>query len=150
MKATTLTAIAAIVAMPVIASADAKDDAIEARQGYFQMLSINMGVLAGMAKGDVEYDETAASLAAANIEALSHYQLPGLFLDGTSSSDMSGSGALPAIWDEPEKFAAGFAGLQQAAAGAAEAVKGGRGDVGAVVGKLGGACKDCHDDFRKK
>ena len=31
-----------------------------------------------------------------------------------------------------------------------EAVKGGQANVGPVVQKLGGSCKNCHDDYRKK
>ena len=39
-----------LAAVPVLAFADAAEDAIEAREGYMKMLSINMGTLAGMAK----------------------------------------------------------------------------------------------------
>ena len=38
-----------------------------------------------MAKGDIAYDEAAASTAAANIEALTKYDLPGLFIEGSES-----------------------------------------------------------------
>ena len=41
-------------------------------------------------------------------------------------------------------------GATEAATGASDAVKGGAGEVGAVVQKLGGACKACHDDYREK
>ncbi|MFV0385502.1 c-type cytochrome [Paracoccus sp. (in: a-proteobacteria)] len=150
MRLTTLTAVVATAALPLIAHADANEDAVEARQGFFQMLSINMGTLAGMAKGEIAYDEAVASTAAANIEALTHYQLPGLFLEGTAAGTMPDTGALPAIWEKPEDFASKFAGLQEAAMGAADGVKGGQGNIGPVVQKLGGACKACHDDFRQK
>lgn len=142
--------IAALAAAPAIAHADAAEDAIEARQGFYKMLAINMGTLAGMAKGEIAYDEAQAAAAGANIEALTGYDLPALFIEGTSSEDNPETEALPAIWENPEGFAEKFAGLQEAAAGASQAVMGGQENVGAVVQKLGGACKACHDDFRKK
>lgn len=148
-----LIAAAALAALPVIAPAvamaDAAEDAIKARQGFYTMLAINMGTLSGMAKGDVAYDEAAASRAAANIEALTGYDLPALFIDGTSSDDMDTTNALPDIWLDKEDFGTKFAGLQEAAAGASEAVKGGQENIAPVVQKLGGACKACHDEYRK-
>lgn len=54
---------AAIVAVPVLAHADAIEDALEARHGYMKMLAINMGTLSGMAKGEIEYDAEAAGQA---------------------------------------------------------------------------------------
>ncbi|MDS9466594.1 cytochrome c [Paracoccus sp. MBLB3053] len=136
---------------PMIANADdAIKQAVEARHGYYAMLSMNMSTLAGMAKGDVAYDEAAASRAAANIEALTHYDLPGLFVEGSASGQVEGSAAKAEIWTDMDDFKAKFAGLVEAAAGAAEAVKGGQDQVGPVVGKLGAACKACHDSYREK
>lgn len=150
MRLTTFAALAALTAIPVLAYADAAEDAIEARHGYMKMLSINMGTLAGMAKGDIEYDEAAASTAASNIEAISGYALGGLFLEGTAEGEADDSDALPAIWENPEDFGTKVAGLAEAAAGAGEAVKGGQENIGPVVQKLGESCKACHDDYRKK
>lgn len=143
---------AALAAIPLAAMAqdDPIAQAIEARHGFYQMLAINMGTLAGMAKGDVAYDEAQASRAAANIEALTQYDLPGLFVEGSSSADAEDSAARPDIWSDPEDFGAKFAALGEAASGASEAVRGGAGNIGPVVQKLGGACKACHDDYREK
>lgn len=150
MRLLTLTAIAAIAALPVMATADAKEDAMEARHGFMRMLALNMGPLAGMAKGEVEYDEAAASKAAANIEALTGYAVTDLFIEGTAEGEVEDSEALPAIWENSDDFAAKFADLGDAAAGAGEAVKGGQENVGPVVQRLGGTCKACHDDYRTK
>lgn len=149
MRLFTITAIAATFALPLVSYADAREDALEARHGYMKMLGANMGTLAGMAKGEIAYDEAAASTAASNIEALTGYALPGLFIEGTSVDDNSESEALPAIWEKPEEFAAKYTALVEAAAGAGEAVKGGQANIGPVLQKLGGSCKGCHDDFRK-
>ncbi|RNF36375.1 c-type cytochrome [Paracoccus methylarcula] len=150
MRLISLTAMTAIAAFPLLAQADAAEDAIEARHGFMKMLAINMGTLAGMAKGEIEYDEAAASTAGANLEALSKYTVPALFLDGTANGEIDDSDALPAIWEKPEDFGQKFADLGEAAAGAGDAVMGGQENIGPVVQKLGGACKACHDDYRKK
>ena len=145
-KAITL---AAALALPALALAQDAEDAVEARGGFMTMLGINMGQLAGMAKGEIAYDEAAASLAAANIVALTQYDAPSLFVEGTSSEEMRGSEALPAIWENPDDFGAKFAALTEAAAGSPEAVAGGQESIGPVLQKLGGACKACHDDYRQ-
>lgn len=141
--------IAAIIAIPTLAVADMPADAIKARQGYFRMLGIDMGTLAGMAKGEIAYDEAMAAKAAANVEALSNYDVSALFPEGSSSDDVEGTDALPDIWSDSEGFTQKYAALKEAAMGASEAVKGGQDKVGPVLQKLGGTCKGCHDDFRK-
>ncbi|MDP5306808.1 c-type cytochrome [Paracoccus spongiarum] len=149
MRRITTAALASLFILPAIAGAQSAEDILEARQGFMKMLSLNMAPLAAMAKGEMPYDEAAASLAAANIEALSGYAAAGLFTPGTANGEVEDSDALPAIWEKPEQFAQEYAALGEAAAGASEAVKGGQGNIGPVLQKLGGACKDCHDDFRK-
>ncbi|WP_374303020.1 cytochrome c [Paracoccus sp. (in: a-proteobacteria)] len=142
-------ALAATLALPTLATAQDAEDFVEARHGFMSLLGVNMGQLAGMAKGEIAYDEAAASLAASNIVALTQYDVRPLFVEGTSSEDMRDSEALPAIWENPEDFSAKFAGLRDAAAGAPDAVKGGQDNIGPALQKLGGACKACHDDYRK-
>lgn len=142
---------AAVLPLAASAAEDAKELAIEARKGYFVMLSANMGTLAGMAKGEVPYDEAKAVEAAGNIEALSKYSLPMHFIEGTSMDEMKGeTAAKPEIWSDNAGFVAKFADFQKAAVGITDAVKGGQGNVGPVVGKLGATCKACHDGYRGK
>ena len=75
---------AALAAIPLAVLAQDEDpihQTIEARQGFYQMLAINMGTLAGTAKGEIPFDQTAVTAAASNIEALSKYStLPALFV----------------------------------------------------------------------
>lgn len=146
-------ALACSLALPAAALAqsaeDAAEDAVEARHGFMTMLGINMGQLSGMAKGEIAYDEAAASRAAANIVALTQYDAPALFVQGTSSEDMDDSEALPAIWENPDDFRAKFAALSEAAAGSPDAVAGGQENIGPALQRLGGTCKACHDDYRK-
>lgn len=152
MRIMTAALISLIAAAPIAAMADdsPEEAALEARKGYFLMLGANMGPLAGMAKGEIAYDEAKASQAAANIETLTHYPVGMHFLPGTAAGEMDDSEAKPAIWTDMEGFSAKYNALVEAAAGAAEAVKGGQANVGPVVQKIGGACKGCHDDYREE
>lgn len=145
-----LATVLAIAPVAAFAQEDTPQDiALESRQGFFQMLGVNMGTLAGMAKGDVAYDEAKAAQAGSNIEALTKYDPTIHFIEGTSAADMADrTRAKPEIWTDMAGFSAKYAALQQAATGAGEAVKGGQDKVGPVVQSLGAACKGCHDQFR--
>lgn len=140
---------AIIAATPVGLHAQTPEDVLAARQGYMKLIGLNMGVLSGMARGNIDYDEEVAATAAGNLEALTHYAAPTLFVEGTSSADLSDSGALPAIWENPEDFGTKFAALGQAVAGSSDAVRGGVANVGPALQTIGGACKECHDTYRK-
>lgn len=144
-------AMAATLPLTALADDTPQQVAVEARHGFFQMLGYNMGTLAGMAKGDVPYDEAAAVAAATNINALSRYDITTHFIEGTSSADLAGeSEALPEAIADKAGLSAKYADLQKAADGIPEAVKGGQDKVGPVVAALGGACKACHDNYRVK
>ncbi|MDO5604269.1 MAG: cytochrome c [Paracoccus sp. (in: a-proteobacteria)] len=146
---------AILAAAPVIApmgalAEDAIEDAIEAREGYMKMLNIDMGTLSGMARGDIPYDEAAARTAGNNIAALAGYDIAGLFIQGSAPDDGVETGALQAVWQNPDDFAAKYAQFQEAAAGAGDRVAGGAADIGPVLQALGGSCKACHDNYRKR
>lgn len=134
--------------LAAIAQDDPVSKAIEARQGFYTLLGANMGALSAMAKGDIAYDEELAARHAANIEALSQYFVPMHFIDGSSNAEADNTDALPAIWENREDFEAKFAALGEAATGASDEVRGGQESLGPVLGRLGGACKACHDDYR--
>lgn len=145
-------AVIAVLPLTAIAQEDSPQMlAVKARQGFYEMLNANMGVLAAMAKGDMAYDENRAVRSAANIEALSHYDLPMHFLEGTSTDDMPGkTAAKPDIWLDVEDFGKKYIALRTAAVGITDEVKGGQNEVGAVVAKMGQTCKNCHDSYRQK
>ena len=143
-------ALAALTPLTALAEDDAKEAAVEARQGYLLMLAATMDPPAAMAKGEMPYDEAVAAQAAANIEVLTKYTVGMHFLPGTAAGEVDDTDAKPEIWKDQAGFGAKFAGLQEAAMGAAAAVKGGQANVGPVVQKLGGACKACHDNYRKE
>lgn len=148
MRLISLAILATAFAAPALAQS-AEESAVKARQGFYTAISIEMGTLAGMARGEVEYDEAAASAAAANLMALASYDAPKLFVEGTSTDDLENTNALPAIWQDNDDFRAKYAALTEATAGIDQAVMGGQGNVGPVVQKLGVACRDCHQSYRR-
>ncbi len=136
------------VAIPTAVFAGPAEDTVAARQGFYKLLGANMGVFAGMAKGDIEYDAAAAQTAADNIVTMTSYNLGHLFAPGTSSDEVKEARALPKIWED-------FPGVQEkgmdfvTAAMEMQSVAGnGKGEMAGALGKLGGTCKACHDNYR--
>lgn len=153
----TVLAAAALIGLPLATPLAAQTDedaitaALKARQGFYNMLFVNMGSLGAIAKGDAPYDEAVARRAAANLQALGQYDVTIHFLDGTSRDDLGAerTAARPEIFANREDFATKLAGLREATTGAADAV-GDQAAVGALVGRIGAACKACHDSYRAK
>ena len=59
------------------------------------------------------------------------------------------SHALPAIWEQPDEFAAAVTEAEAATAGLREAIAGGdRRAVAQAFKRTGDACKGCHESFR--
>ena len=143
--------LAAAIAFPTIGlAADPVEDTIAARQGYYKLLGANMDVLSSMAKGEVDYETTAAQTAADNIVTLTGYNMAHLYVPGTSSADSDKARALPKIWED-------FAGVQEKGAAYVQAAKAmqtvagsGRAEMAGAMGDLGGSCKGCHDTYRAK
>ena len=136
-------------AFPV--AADPIEDDIKARRAYYTLLGANMGPLAAMAKGEVEYNAERAQLFADNMALMASYSPLLYFPEASSKDDRAGkTRALAKIWSDFDGFKSKFEDFQKAAANMkAEAGKG-RAALGPAVGKLGGTCKACHDDYRAK
>lgn len=136
---------------PCLATANPIEDAVEARHGYFTMLATNIGPLSAMLKGDLDYDEDAAAMHGKNIEVLSNYGLMMHFPEGSSTDELGDeTEAKPKIWSDMDGFMQKFADFKEAATGAGEAVRGGKGNLAPVVQGLGKTCKSCHDEYRAK
>ena len=126
--------------------------AVKARKSHMQLYAHNLGVLGGMAKGEVEYNADLASAAAGNLAALTKLNQMSYWTPGTSSDDLpEESRALPAIWEE-----GGFAkameigGALAAAADELAAVAGnGQEAIGPALGPVGRQCGACHEAFQK-
>jgi cytochrome c556 len=126
----------------------ANEGAIKARQGQFQMLAINLGVLGTMAQGRTPYDAAAAQEAADNIFHLTRNSQLGLWPEGSDNGAAAGTRALPGIWSNNADFLTAYAALQTGA----EAMQAAAGtDLAALQGAMGGlagACQACHQQFR--
>lgn len=122
--------------------------AIKARQSHMQLFAFNLGTLGGMAQGKIEYDAEKAQVAASNLATLSSVDFSPYFVVGSSNADVSGTRALPALWEDPEGVLAALAQLQAATAGMADSAGGGLEGLQAAMSPLGGACGACHQAYR--
>ena len=139
------------IAIPVVAFAVSPEQTAEARRGYFALVGTEFGPLAAMAKGEMPYDAATAKAHAADLVTLATYTQDDLLVSGTSLAELPGkTRAEAAIFaDLPGYQAAGQAFYD--AVIALNAVAGdGPEALAPAVGKLGGTCKGCHDDFRAK
>ena len=134
-----------------LAVAGGPEDIAKARIGYYRLLGLEMDGLAAMAKGEIDYDAEAAKGHAANLSVLTQFSPKGLFAPGTSNADLPGqTRALPVIWENMAAMGEKGAAFRSAVAELAAVAGDGREALGPAVGKLGGTCKACHDDFRAK
>lgn len=148
---TTLAAALTISAIAVTAHADSHgpNPAVVARQGHMQIMSLNVGVLGQMARGNVDYDADTAQAAAGNLLALSTINQRFYWPEGTDSESIEGTRALPAIWSD-------FPGVMEVGTQFANATQGLAGVAGdgldamrTALGPVGAACGACHDDYRQ-
>jgi cytochrome c556 len=123
-------------------------DATATRQAVFKLLYFNLKPIAGMARGQVEFDAAIAERNARRIASLAP-MIPDVFsaMD-TREFDVT-TEALPVIWEKPDEFSEKARELVEAANTFAATAAGG--DQAATLGglrSLGGACGNCHDTFR--
>jgi len=150
---TTRTIFASIVALAamgtgIAATAQELPAPVQARQGQFQMMALNVGVLANMARGNTEYDATAASAAAGNLVAISQIDQSFHWPEGTDNFALDGTRALPAIWENLPDVIEKWQAFGAAAEGLAEVAGDGLDPMRAELGPVGGTCGACHDDYR--
>jgi len=149
MKITYKIAIAAITTSVIAGTALAQfarpDAAIKYRKATFTVMSTHFARIGAVAKGEVPFnkDEVAKNAAIVNAMASLPWQA---FGPGTEGGD-----ALPSVWSEESKFKSNQEKLIAAAASLNSAAN--SGDLDAVkkaTANVGAACKNCHDDFKKK
>lgn len=147
--AATLTAATA----PAMAEDFAFKDQIEARQGYFQMVKFNMGVLGAMAKGKLDYDADLAQAIANNLKNAASMDNQLMWPQG---SDMDADGlsdktkAKAAIWQADSEIGAKFKTFADATDTMATNAGQGLDALRGAIGPLGKSCKGCHTDYRAK
>ncbi len=145
MTATMTLVLSAALSAP-IAAEPAAEDAYEYRESIMTALKGHAGAISRQARGlagDSDYVANHAK-AIANLGA----ELHTIFAEG---SNVEGSEAMPAIWDEPEKFAEALANAEEAMAALGESADGGDMEaIGNAFMNVGKACKGCHDSFREE
>ncbi|MBB4305005.1 cytochrome c556 [Rhodobium orientis] len=140
-----------VVLPAAVAFAQSAEDTAKARMAYFELLGFEMHGLAAMAKGEVDYDADVAMAHAKDLKALTGYTISDLFAPGTSNADLPGkTRAQPAIWENMDSFQEKGKALFVAVDELNAAAGNGLDALRPAVGKLGAACKGCHDDFRAK
>jgi cytochrome c556 len=113
-----------------------------ARSDLMKTVGKNTGILGDMAGGKAAYDAAAAEGAkAAIIEAAGKIEATFMEQGGADPA----SEAKPEIWANWDEFLADAKALGDAA-GAMDIAS--AETIGAGMGALGGACKDCHTEFR--
>ncbi|WP_121065049.1 c-type cytochrome [Chachezhania antarctica] len=133
-----------LTAAPVIAN----EAAMAARHGEMRLLAHSLGVLGGMAKGQIEYDKLRAEVAADTLVAVTSIDQSMLWPEGTETGTMEGSSAKPEIWGDKADFTAKWEDLHKAAQTMKTAAGEGQQAIGAAMGDVGGACSACHKVYR--
>lgn len=129
------------------AAAQAQDmNAIQARQACMKSNGAAMGVMVPMIKGEKPYDNAAiqAALATAGTTCAGWANWWG---EDSKPGGATETWAKEAIWTDAAGFEAAGA-KYGAAVGALKATSDEAG-FKAAFGELGGACKNCHDTFRR-
>jgi cytochrome c556 len=139
-------AVVALAAVSTLAQAQSKpEDLIRMRQGGLELLQRNVGILNSMAKGDTPYNKEVATNAADFVNLLA----PQIWLGFAPGSDKGlPTRANPKVWSDPE----GFKAAQEKLLAITSKLPAAAGDVNslkALVSTIGGACKNCHDNFRE-
>lgn len=144
--------VAAIIGLGITAGESIAQDTFEnqlkARKGQFNLLALNVGVLGGMARGNMDYDAALAQAAAENIIAIAALNQAPFWPEGSDEMSIDETRAKPEIWDNFDDFASKWAAVASAAEGLPAAVGSGVEGIGPALGPLGGTCKDCHDTYR--
>ena len=146
------TLIAAITATTVFAGGHARtpiENAIAARQSHMQLYQFNLGVLGGMARGNVDYDAAAASAAADNLVALTSMSQAGYWLPDSDTGSAENTRALAAIWENFTDVIAKVGATSQAAVAMQAAAGTDLASLQAAMNALGGACGACHKAYRQ-
>ncbi|WP_424969590.1 c-type cytochrome [Dinoroseobacter sp. S76] len=133
---------------PSLAVAQSYENQLKARQGQFRLIALNIGVLGGMARGNVPYDAEMAQAAADNLVAVASLHQGAMWPEGSDSMSIDGTRAMPSIWEDNADFLSKWGDVATAAAGIAAVASDGQAALGPALGPLGATCKACHEAHR--
>jgi cytochrome c556 len=150
MKSKIILALLAVTLAGTVSAQVKPEDAIKWRQSGYSFMAWNMSRIKMNVEGT--YNKEDVIKAANAIQAVANSGMGALYLPGTDKGiGWEKTRAKSEIWTEKEKVGKAAMNLSKeanemvlvAAAGDAAATK-------VQLGKLGGACKGCHDDFKSK
>jgi cytochrome c556 len=144
LKGTVLTVASGLVAVTLAASAVLAASPIQERQAAMKAVGKAMGELAKIAKKEKEFDAATVKADAQTI----HDKLgtaKTLFPEGSETGHKTR--ALPEIWKDRQTFEAALERAEEASLAMTEVSS--EKEFMPAMNKLGGACKNCHDKFRK-
>jgi len=149
MKRTLLSVgVAVALGTPLSALAQAKPEVlVKQRQAAMTLQGKYFGPLAGMAQGKVPYNADVVKRNAGYLNALDKMPWDG-FSPETKGEK---SAALPAVWNEPDKFKQAADRLNSEVSKLVEVSQSGdEASVKAQIGAVGKSCGGCHETFREK
>ena len=127
------------------------EDAIKFRQSGYGFMAWNMARIKANVEGD-KYNKEEVIKAANAIQAIANSGMGALYLPGTDKGKgWEETRAKSNIWTDKEKLGKAAMAFNKEANELAKVAA--NGDAHAVeeqLGKLGGTCKGCHDDFKAK
>lgn len=122
--------------------------AIEARKAQMTLYTFNLGLLGGMAKGEIDYNADSAQAAASGILTLTKLDAARMWPAGSDEMSVDGTRAKAEMWDNMQDVFSKAMMMQSAA----EAMDGAAGQgvdaLRGAMGGLGGACGACHKAYR--
>lgn len=137
---------ATLITLASTASAVEPENYIKYRQAVMKAIGGHQGASSQIVRGRLA-PEGALAMHATALAALSN-DLAGLFPE---DSDFGETRAKDAVWDDRTAFEAAAEDARVATASFAEAVRSGdQAAIDEAFRGVGGACKGCHDDFRKE
>ena len=121
---------------------------VKQRQSVMTLQGKYFGPLAAMAQGKAPYNADIVRRNAAFLDNLT--RMPWDTFE-PSTKDVKPSGALPAIWEQPDKFKEAGSRLENEAHKLYEVSRSGdEAAVKAQIGAVGKSCGGCHESFRQK
>jgi cytochrome c556 len=148
LRAAAVSLAAALALAPAATLAQDFDNQIAARQGQFKLMALNLGMLGGMARGNIDYDAATAELAARNLVAISQLDQSFHWPEGSDNMMLETTRAQPTIWDDMEDFGSKWAAFGTEAEDLAAVAGDGLEALRPAVGELGGTCQACHEAHR--
>jgi cytochrome c556 len=135
--------------VPGLAQSDEDIDRITRyRQSIMTIVGANMGPLADMAKGTVEWDAAAVARYSADLAAAANLDIIRGFPAGSGTRQTR---AKAGIWNNIDDFRKRLDEFGAAAGELAQVAAGGeRKPTMEALGALGKSCKGCHDEYKSK